>query len=105
MPMSARWRAASRGAVALAVADQLAVDVQATGVDLLQVIDAAQQRRLPRARRADEAGDRAAGDLQVDALEHLQAAEGLAHVVRLDHGALGAGASVGGSVCGGGAHR
>ena len=93
-------------AVALAVADQLAVDVQAAGVDLLEVIDAAQQRRLARTRGADEAGDRAARDLEIDALEHLQAAEGLAHVAGLDHGAGGAGGCGMGGVGGvGGAHR
>ena len=31
---------------ALLVADQLAVDLQPAGVDLLEVVDAAQQRRL-----------------------------------------------------------
>ena len=39
----------------LAVADELAVDRQAPGVDLLEVVDAAQERRLARAGRAEQA--------------------------------------------------
>ena len=42
----------------LPVADELAVDPQPAGVDLLQMVDAAQERRLPGARRAEQADDR-----------------------------------------------
>ena len=52
-------------AALLAVADQLAVDRQPAGVDLLQVVDAAQERRLARARRPEQAHHLAAVDLEV----------------------------------------
>src|SRR6201999_4433242 len=63
----------------LAVADQLAVDREAARVDLLEVVDAAQERRLARARRPEQAHDLARGDLQRDPLEHLLAPEALVH--------------------------
>ena len=72
-------------AVAIVIADQLAVDVEAAGVDLLQVVHAAQQGGLAGAGRADQAGDLAGVDLQVDAFEHVEVAEGLPHVHGLDH--------------------
>ena len=59
MPMSRRCAATSlsRSSCSLSpllpVADQLAVDREPAGVDLLQVVDAAQERRLARAGRAD----------------------------------------------------
>ena len=56
----------------LPVADQLAVDVQPAGVDLLQVVDAPQEGRLAGAGRADQAEDLARRDLQVDALEDVR---------------------------------
>ena len=43
-----------------AVADQVAVDLDAAAVDRLEVVDAAQERRLARAGRADQAHDLAA---------------------------------------------
>ena len=69
----------------LAVADQLAVDVQPPGVDLLQVVDAAQERRLAGAGGADEAEDLARLDLEVDALEDLEMAERLVDAFGADH--------------------
>ena len=92
MPMSRRWAATSLSlqlvelAALLAVADQLAVDGQPAGVDLLQVVDAPQERGLAGAGRADQADDLARGDLQVDALEHLERAEGLVDAFGLHHG-------------------
>jgi hypothetical protein len=59
----------------LAVADQLTVDGQPAGVDLLQVVDAPQEGRLAGAGGADEAEDLAGLDLQVDALEDLDRAD------------------------------
>ena len=61
MPMSRRWAATSLSlqlvelVALLPVADQLAVDVQPPGVDLLQVVDAPQEGRLAGAGGADEA--------------------------------------------------
>ncbi len=69
----------------LAVADQLPVDVQPAGVDLLQVVDAPQEGRLAGAGGADEAEDLAGPDLQVDALEDLDRAEGLVDAFGLHH--------------------
>ena len=68
-----------------AVADELAVDPEPAGVDLLQVVDAAQERRLARAGGPDEAHHLARRDLEVDALQHLEPAEALAHRLGLDH--------------------
>jgi len=59
------------------VGHDLAVQQDVAVVDVLQQVDAAQQRRLARARCADEADDLVLGDDQVDALEHLQFTEGL----------------------------
>ena len=69
----------------LAVADELAVDEQAARIDLLEVVDAAKERALARARRAEQADDLARADLEVDALEYLVSAEGLVHLLRFDH--------------------
>lgn len=41
--------------VALGVAHQVLVDVQASGVDLFQVVDAPEEGRLPGAGRSDQA--------------------------------------------------
>ena len=79
MPISARLRATSRSrsscslSPCCAVADQLAVDPEPAGVDLLEVVDAAQEGRLARARRA-RAGTspRPAATSSVDALQHLE---------------------------------
>ena len=69
----------------LPVADQLAVDVELAAVDLLQVVDAAQEGRLARPGRPDQAHHLAAPDGQRDALEHLQRAELLAHLLAAHH--------------------
>src|SRR5439155_19188495 len=61
----------------LPVADQLAVDPQPARVDLLEVVDAAQERALARPGRADEAHHLLGGHLEVDALQHLEPAEAL----------------------------
>ena len=69
----------------LPVADELPVDREAAGVDLLEVIDAAQERRLARARRAEHAHHLAALDLERDPLQDLELAEALVHALGLDH--------------------
>ena len=92
IPISARWRAMFRSEsstslpFALPVADQVAVHLDPARVDLLQVVDAAEKRRLARARGPDEADDLAARDLEVDALQHLEPAEALVDVDRADDG-------------------
>ncbi len=53
-------------------------------VDRLQEVDAPQQRRLARARGADQADDLVLADLEVDPVQHLVGAERLAHAVELD---------------------
>src|SRR5581483_730999 len=69
----------------LSIADQLAVDPQPAGVDLLEVIDAAQEGRLARAGGAEDAHDLTAVDGEVDALEDLEATEALVDALGLDH--------------------
>ena len=51
-------------------------------VDRLEQVDAAEERRLARARRADQADDLVLGEREVDAPQHLEPAERLAE--RLD---------------------
>jgi hypothetical protein len=69
----------------LAVADELAVDAEAAGVDLLEVVDAAQERRLALARRSQEAHHLGGADLERDALEDLEPPEALVDALGLDH--------------------
>ena len=47
------------------------------GLDRLEQVDAAQERRLAGARRADQADDLVLGDVEVDPAQHLELAEGL----------------------------
>ena len=63
----------------LPVAGQLAAHPEPPGVDLLQVVDAPQQRGLPGSRRPEQAQHLAGTDIQRDALEYLTAAEPLVH--------------------------
>ncbi len=84
LPRDALLRVLDELAVALAVADQVAVHLDPAGVDLLEVVDAAQEGRLPGAGRADHADDLAAAHLEVDALQHLEPAEALVDVGRAD---------------------
>ena len=51
----------------LAVAEQLAVHEHASGADVLEHVQAAQERRLARARRAQDDADLAGSNIQVDA--------------------------------------
>src|SRR4051812_8440561 len=78
----------------LAVAHQPAVDPQPAGVDLLEVVDAAQERGFARTRWPDDAGHLARGDLQVDPPEHLDVPEVLAEALGLDHRPAGRGGDV-----------
>ena len=58
--------------------DRLAVDDDRAGVDLLEEVDAAQQRRLPGARRADQADDLVLADVEIDPVQDLEIVEALA---------------------------
>ena len=58
--------------------DLLAAHDDSSCVDRLEQIHAAQERRLARARRADEADDLVLGQLEVDPAQHLELPEGLA---------------------------
>ena len=78
-------------AVPLAVADEIAVDIQPARVDYLQVVDAPQEGGFARARRPDQAHHLTALDLQRDALEHLERPEVLAHLVGEHHRLFGLG--------------
>src|SRR4051794_21953073 len=69
----------------LAVADELAVDPEATGVDALQVVDAAQEGRLARARRAEHAHHLARADLERHPAKHLESTEALVHALGPEH--------------------
>src|SRR4051812_33706924 len=68
--------------VAEAIADGLPVEQDFAAVELLQEIDAAQERRLARAARADDRHHFLAVHFEIHALEHLDLAEMLAQ--RLD---------------------
>src|SRR5262249_34709657 len=69
----------------LAVPDQLTVDRQAAGVDLLEMVDASQERRLPGSRGAEHAHHLAPIDLEIDALQHLEPPETLVDRLGFDH--------------------
>ena len=69
----------------LPVADEAPVHPEPAGVDLLQVVDAAEERRLPRARRPEDADDRPGWHLERDPLQHLEPAEALVHALGLHH--------------------
>ena len=53
------------------------LDEDPAGIDRLEQVDAAQERGLAAPRRADEADDLVLGDVEVDAAQDLQLAEGL----------------------------
>src|SRR5699024_3110792 len=71
----------------LLVPHELAVDPQPPGGELLQVIDATQERGLARSGGADDAHHLTALDLEVDPLEYFQTAEILVDVLG-DHQGL-----------------
>ena len=71
-------------AAAVLVAHQVAVDPDPAAVDGLELVDAAQERRLARPGGAEQHDDLAAAHVHVDALEHLGAVEGLGDVDGVD---------------------
>ena len=62
-----------------------AVHHHRAGGRLLQSVEAAQQGRLARARRADDEDELALGDREVDALQDMERAEMLVEAARLDN--------------------
>ena len=70
--------------VRLGVVDLGVLEPDLAARGLLETVDAAQQRRLARAGRAEDDDDLALVDVDVDALEHLEVAEGLAQVLDAD---------------------
>src|SRR3984957_4120020 len=65
--------------------DQLAVDPDAALFRDLEVIDAAEQRRLAAAGRADDADDLADHDRKIDPAQYMQATKMLVQPLYLDH--------------------
>ena len=61
--------------------DLLAEDDDPAALDRLQEVDAAEERRLPRARGADQADDLVLGEREVDAAQHFVAPEALVDVL------------------------
>jgi len=76
---------------ALLVAQQLAVDPDAAAVDSLQLVDAAQERRLTGAGGSQQADHLALADIEVDALEDLDPMKGLGDVDSVDERHTGVG--------------
>ena len=67
-----------------AIGDVLAVEEDPAGVDRLEQVDAAQQRRLAGARRADQADDLVRGDFQVDPAQDRDLVERLVEALDAD---------------------
>ena len=72
-------------AVALPIADQLVIDINAAALIRLQEVDATQQGGLAGAAGADDADHFARLDLEVDPLEHFEVAVPLVDVLDADH--------------------
>src|SRR5829696_4990036 len=72
--------------VGAAAGDLEALEVDAAGLDRLEQVDAAQERRLPAAARADDHADLARGDAEIDPVEDEVVAEALAHALEPDEG-------------------
>ena len=68
------------------VGDHLAVEEDVSVVDLLQQVDAAQDRRLSRPRGADQRDGLMLGDSEVDPMQNLTLPEGLGHAGQLQDG-------------------
>ncbi len=76
MPISRRSASTSM----LASADPIAVEADLAAFDGLQLVDAAQQRRLAAAGGADQADHLVQVDIEIDAAQHRVRAERLVHV-------------------------
>jgi hypothetical protein len=76
--------------VAAGLGDHLAVEQHVAVVDLLEPVDAAQQRRLARAGRADQRDRLVLLDGEVDPAQHLAVPVGLGDPAQLEHAHAGA---------------
>src|SRR5262249_60077045 len=82
--------AAQRVHVDRSVRDRLAVDDDRARVDRLEAVDAAEERRLPRPRRTDQADDLMQVHGQVDSFEDRELVEALGDSLDRDEVAVGA---------------
>ena len=73
----------------LTVAEQLTVDVHAAGANVLEHVQASQERRLARTRGAKDDADLAGSDIQVDAPQDVQVTKELVDSANGDHGRRG----------------
>ena len=78
-------------AIAVLVAHQLPIDPDPAAIDGLQLVDAAQEGGLARARGAEQADHLPLVHVHVDALEDLVVVEGLHHVDGVHQGHCGVG--------------
>ena len=79
-PLAGELRGLSRRrrrSPAAAIAEQLAVEADLAALEILQKIDAAEQRRLARAARADDRHDVGREDVEIDAAKDRVRAEDL----------------------------
>ena len=63
---------------------RVTADLDRSEIGRFETRDQPQQRRLPRPARAEQCGQRALGDLERDAIDGLELAEGLVDVVQGD---------------------
>src|SRR5690606_13882164 len=70
------------------VSYRLAVDFDPAAVDVLKLVQAPQEGRLPRPGRAENDDDLGTHYREIDALEDFVGAEALADVTRQDHGVV-----------------
>ena len=75
--------------VVFAVAEQLAVDEHATGTDVLEHVQATQERRLAGARGTEDHAYLAGSDIQINTPQDVQVAEELVDSAHGDHGRRG----------------
>src|SRR6201996_2366056 len=73
------------GARARALADVLALEEDLALLRRRQQVDAAQERRLARAARPEDADHFAFGDVEVDAFQHFEVAEALVDALQAHH--------------------
>src|SRR6185503_12822227 len=66
--------------------EQLARDLDAPSIEGLESVEAAEERRLAGARRAEDRNDRPGADLRVDAVEHDATLERLTQAADANHG-------------------
>ncbi len=93
------------GDVGAAARDLLALEVDRAGLDRLEQVDAAEERALAAAARADDREHFAAAHLEVDAVEHDVVPEALVDALEADQRHSGGGGRGNARVVGGRGHR